>query len=241
MTTVEETPTSQPRDYSNKPPQRQRRKSRRRGGGDGGNKTSQWDTTLNLPEIDESIASINISELQSLPRNTLINIAEESFDIETASGLAKQDLIFNILEKQSEKSGAIYSSGTLAVVDDGFGFLRGERLLPGANDIYVPQGLVKRNGLRNGDSISGQVRQPRSGSDKYYGLVEVTQVNGMSPEEAALRPDFDSLTAIFPDDMFHLETSTEEVSQRMIDLFSPVGKGQRGLIVSPPKAGKTYF
>ena len=241
MTTVEETPTSQPRDYSSKPPQRQRRKSRRRGGGDGGNKASQWDTTVNLPEIDESVASIDISQLQSFPRNTLIQIAEENFEIETASGLAKQDLIFNILEKQSEKGGAIYSSGTLAVVDDGFGFLRGERLLPGANDIYVPQGLVKRNGLRNGDSISGQVRQPRSGSDKYYGLVEVNQVNGMSPDEAALRPDFDSLTAVFPDDMFHLETSTEEVSQRMIDLFSPVGKGQRGLIVSPPKAGKTLL
>ncbi len=109
MTTVEENPTSQPRDYSSKPPQRQRRKSRRRGGGDGGNKASQWDTTVNLPEIDESVASIDISELQSFPRNTLIQIAEENFEIETASGLAKQDLICNIIEKQSEKGGAIYS------------------------------------------------------------------------------------------------------------------------------------
>ena len=125
----------------------------------------------------------------------------------------------------------------LAVVDDGFGFLRGERLLPGPNDIYVSQGLVKRHGLRNGDSVSGQVRQPRGG-DKYYGLMSVTDVNHMDPQKAALRPDFDALTAIFPDDMFHLESGAGEISQRMIDLFSPVGKGQRGLIVSPPKAGK---
>lgn len=244
MTTTEDTTSSPSRDYSSKSPQRPRRKSRRRGGGDegrgNGSKTSQWDPSSNMPEIDETVPAINISDLQLLSRNSLIEIAEKRFEIDTASGLPKQDLILGVLEKQAEKLGAIFSSGVLAVVDDGFGFLRGERLLPGPNDIYVSQGLVKRHGLRNGDSVSGQVRQPRGG-DKYYGLMSVTDVNHMDPQKAALRPDFDALTAIFPDDMFHLESGAGEISQRMIDLFSPVGKGQRGLIVSPPKAGKSLL
>ena len=246
MTTTEDTTSSSSpsRDFSSKPPQRPRRKSRRRGGGDesrgSGTKTSQWDPSSNMPEIDESVPAVDISNLQLLSRNSLIELAEQQFKIETASGLPKQDLILGILEKQSEKLGTILSSGVLAVVDDGFGFLRGERLLPGPNDIYVSQGLVKRHGLRNGDSVAGQVRQPRGG-DKYYGLMSVTDVNHMDPEKAALRPDFDALTAIFPDDMFHLESGAGEISQRMIDLFAPVGKGQRGLIVSPPKAGKSLL
>ena len=125
-------------------------------------------------------------------------------------------------------------------MDDGFGFLRGERLIPGPNDVYVSQSQVRRFGLRNGDYVTGQVRQPKD-SEKYYGLLRVDAVNGIDPEEAKRRPDFDGLTPIFPNRMLRLETAQHEVGQRMVDLFSPVGRGQRGLIVSPPKAGKTML
>ena len=128
----------------------------------------------------------------------------------------------------------------LAVVDDGFGFLRGERLVPGPNDVYVSQSQIRRFALRNGDYVTGQVRQPKD-SEKYYGLLRVEAVNGVDPETAKRRPNFEELTPIFPDDMMQLETDSTEISQRLVDLFAPVGRGQRGLIVSPPKAGKTML
>ena len=128
----------------------------------------------------------------------------------------------------------------LAVVDDGFGFLRGERLVPGANDVYVSQSQIRRFALRNGDYVTGQVRQPKD-SEKYYGLLRVEAVNGVDPEVAQRRPNFEELTPIFPDDMMALETDSTELSQRIVDIFAPVGRGQRGLIVSPPKAGKTML
>ena len=148
--------------------------------------------------------------------------------------------MFRILQDQAERNGNIFSGGVLTIVDDGFGFLRGERLLPGANDVYVSQSQVRRFGLRGGDYVTGQVRQPKD-SEKYYGLLRVDAVNGMDPEEAKRRPDFDTLTPIFPNRKLTLETDSGELSQRMVDLFAPIGRGQRALIVSPPKAGKTML
>ncbi|HJM89532.1 MAG TPA: transcription termination factor Rho [Dehalococcoidia bacterium] len=184
-------------------------------------------------------APLNISELEKRSRDELIEFGVGQ-EIENAAALPTQDLIFRILQAQAEQRGNIFSGGVLTVVDDGFGFLRGERLLPGPNDVYVSQTQIKRFGLRSGDYVTGQVRQPKD-SEKYYGLLRVDAVNGMDPEEAKRRVDFDTLTPIFPNRMIHLETDHAELSQRMVDLFAPIGRGQRALIVSPPKAGKTML
>ncbi len=184
-------------------------------------------------------SSANLAELERRPREELIDLAA-SLGIENAAGLPKQELVFRVLQDQAERQGNIFSGGVLSVVDDGFGFLRGERLIPGANDVYVSQTQIRRFGLRNGDYVTGQVRQPKD-SEKYYGLLRVEAVNGLDPEEAKRRPYFENLTPIFPNKQIHLETDSAEVSQRIVDLFAPVGRGQRGLIVSPPKAGKTML
>src|SRR5690606_12516798 len=189
---------------------------------------------------DPNIPAVNIAELEAQPREQLIELAERDYEVENAAGFPTNELIFRILMRQAERNGTIYSGGVLTVVDDGFGFLRGERLLPGPNDVYVSQSQIRRFGLRSGDYVTGQVRQPKE-SEKYYGLLRVEAVNGMDPEEAKRRPDFDTLTPILPNRMLRLETNAGEISQRMVDLFAPVGRGQRGLIVSPPKAGKTML
>jgi len=191
------------------------------------------------PEIDESVPAVNISELDEMQRNQLVDLGND-FEVENASGIPRQELIYRILQKQARRNGAIFSGGILNVVDDGFGFLRSERLRPGPNDVYVSQTQVRRFGLRSGDYVSGQVRQPKE-SEKYYGLLKVETVNGVDPEVAKRRPEFDALTPIFPNKMLRLSTTADELSQRMVDLFSPIGRGQRGLIVSPPKAGKTML
>ncbi|RLT38745.1 MAG: transcription termination factor Rho [Chloroflexi bacterium] len=238
------------RDLASDVPNRTRRRpaGRRPGGNNGGGggrngngRPPQGDPSLEqLPDIDPTIPVLHISELEMRPREDLIEMAEEEFEIDGAGGMLQQELIFRILEAQAERNGTIFSGGVLNVVDDGFGFLRGERLLPGPNDVYVSQSQIRRFGLRSGDYVTGQVRQPKT-SEKYYGLLRVDAVNGMDPEEAKRRPDFDAMTPIFPNRKFRLETVQHEVSQRTVDLFSPVGKGQRGLIVSPPKAGKTML
>ena len=140
-----------------------------------------------------------------------------------------------------ERENAIFTGGILEIVDDGYGFLRGESLLPGTNDVYVSQSQIRRFGLRTGDYVTGQVRPPKD-SEKYYGLLRVENVNGLDPEVAKNRPHFENLTAIFPNQMIDLETAnTTDMSGRLINLISPIGRGQRGLIVSPPKAGKTFL
>jgi len=139
-----------------------------------------------------------------------------------------------------ERETAITTGGILEVVDDGYGFLRGESLLPGANDVYVSQSQIRRFGLRTGDYVTGQVRPPKD-SEKYYGLLRVESVNGLDPEVARNRPHFGDFTAIFPNQMIDLETPSADLSGRLINLISPIGRGQRGLIVSPPKAGKTFL
>jgi transcription termination factor Rho len=142
---------------------------------------------------------------------------------------------------QAERDSAILTGGILDIVDDGYGFLRGESLLPGHNDVYVSQSQIRRFGLRTGDYVRGTVRPPKD-SEKYYGLLRVEDVNGLEPEVAKQRPYFENLTAIFPNQMIDLEiVGNADMSGRLINLISPIGRGQRGLIVSPPKAGKTFL
>ncbi len=210
------------------------------GGGGRTGRIPQADPSLEpMPDIDPSIPALSIADLETRTRDELIALADE-LAVENAAAYPKTEMVFRILEAQAERRGTIFSGGVLQVVEDGFGFLRGDRLLPGANDVYVSQSQVRRFGLRSGDYVTGQVRQPKS-SEKYYGLLRVDAVNGVDPEEAKRRPDYDALTPIFPNRMLALETSQHEVSQRMVDLFAPIGRGQRGLIVSPPKAGKTML
>ncbi len=189
---------------------------------------------------DPNVPPVNIAELDDLPREKLIDLATETFEVDNAGGMPRNEIIYRILQSQARRNGTIYSGGVINIVDDGFGFLRGDSLRPGPNDVYVSQSQIRRFGLRSGDYVTGQVRQPKD-SEKYYGLLRVETVNGVDPEVAKRRPDFDSLTAIFPNKMLRLSTTPEEISQRMVDLFAPIGRGQRGLIVSPPKAGKTML
>jgi transcription termination factor Rho len=140
----------------------------------------------------------------------------------------------------AERETAISTGGILEIVDDGYGFLRGESLLPGNSDVYVSQSQIRRFGLRTGDYVRGQVRPPKD-SEKYYGLLRVDDCNGLDPETAKNRPHFEDFTAIFPNEMINLEIEgNPDMTGRLINLISPIGRGQRGLIVSPPKAGKTY-
>ena len=180
---------------------------------------------------------LNISELEQKSLPELRTMARD-VSIPKYSRLKKQDLIIGLLRQQAEQRGNQLRGGVLEVVEDGIGFLRAESYLPGSNDIYVSQSQIKRFGLRTGDMVIGQVRSPKD-SEKYYGLLRVDAVNGLNPDDIKKRPYFESLTPIFPEERFNLETSPNILSTRMLNLIAPIGKGQRGLIVSPPKAGKT--
>jgi transcription termination factor Rho len=186
------------------------------------------------------MAPLNIAELEQKSREQLAEIAIE-MDLEEASVLRKTDLIFRLLQAQAEARGHVFSGGFLEVSDDGnYGFLRGESMLPGPHDIYVSQSQLRKFALRPGDYVTGQVRHPKD-NEKYYGLLKVEAVNGMDPETAKRRPFFENLTAIFPKEQLKLETTPDNLTHRLIDLIAPIGRGQRGLIVSPPKAGKTML
>jgi transcription termination factor Rho len=152
--------------------------------------------------------------------------------------LKKDDLILRLLKANAEGQGFIFGGGVLEIVQDGIGFLRSDHLLPGPDDVYVSQSQIRRFGLRTGDMVIGQVRPPKE-TEKYFGLLRVEAVNGLDPEAAKKRPDFERLTPIFPDKLLRLETTRDILTTRLMDLLAPVGRGQRGLIVSPPKAGKT--
>ena len=185
----------------------------------------------------DTIHVLNLSELESMNLSELRAFAQES-GVSGYSNLKKQDLIFRLLQAQAESQGNIFAEGVLEIVEDGYGFLRQQRFLPGPNDIYVSTSQIRRFGLRTGDLIAGQVRPPKD-NEKYFGLLRVEAVNGVDPDTAKLRPHFEDLTPIYPQQIFRLETGPQSVSGRLIDLVSPIGKGQRGLIVAPPKAGKT--
>jgi transcription termination factor Rho len=154
------------------------------------------------------------------------------------SRLKKTDLIFRLLRAKAESQGLIFGGGVLEIVQDGIGFLRSNHFLPGPEDVYVSSSQIRRFGLRTGDMVIGQVRPPKD-TEKYYGLLRVETVNGQDPETAKNRPTFESLTPIFPNRRYQLETKPTLLTTRLLDLIAPIGRGQRGLIVSPPKAGKT--
>ncbi|MFW5692299.1 MAG: transcription termination factor Rho [Chloroflexota bacterium] len=180
---------------------------------------------------------MDITQLETKNLEELRQLAREA-GVPRYSRLKKQDLILGLLRSEAERRGHKLRGGILEVMEDGMGFLRADKYLPGPNDIYVSQSQVKRFGLRTGDMVIGQVRPPKD-SEKYYGLLRVDAVNGLNPEDVKTRPHFEELTPIFPLERFDLETSPRVISTRMLNLIAPVGKGQRGLIVSPPKAGKT--
>ncbi|MFQ5409340.1 MAG: transcription termination factor Rho [Anaerolineales bacterium] len=180
---------------------------------------------------------MDIAELESKTLDQLRGIAK-GMSIAGYTRLKKDDLILRLLGANAEKNGLALRGGVLEVVDEGMGFLRSDHYLPGSNDIYVSQSQIRRFGLRTGDMVVGQVRPPKD-SEKYFGLIRVEAVNGLDPEDAKSRPGFEKLTPIFPEERFNLETDRVTVSTRMLNLIAPIGKGQRGLIVSPPKAGKT--
>ncbi len=187
----------------------------------------------------ESRTLLSLAELEGRSLDELHDTAKE-LDITGYSRLRKQDLAFRILQAQTEQEGNIFKRGVLDIMEDGFGFLRLNGYLPGPNDIYVSQSQVRRFALRTGDEVVGQVRQPKDG-EKYFSLLRVEAVNGMDAETAKKRPNFGDLVPIFPDEMFNLETTQQVLSTRLLNLVAPIGRGQRGLIVSPPKAGKTML
>ena len=180
---------------------------------------------------------MNISTLTNKTLPELRNLARDQH-VPRFSRLKKQDLIIGLLRQDAERRGHQLRGGVLEIVDDGIGFLRAEGYLPGKNDIYVSQSQIKRFHLRTGDWVIGQVRPPRD-SERYYGLLRVDAVNGLNPHEVRNRANFERLTPVFPDVRFNLETHPRIMSTRMLNLIAPIGFGQRGLIVSPPKAGKT--
>ncbi len=184
---------------------------------------------MNLTELKEK----NISELTSLAKD---------MNIEGAAGMRRQDLIFAILQTQAEKNGFIYGSGVLETLADGFGFLRAPdyNYLPGPDDIYVSPSQIRRFNLRTGDIVSGQIRPPKE-SERYFALLKVESVNYEDPEIAREKILFDNLTPIFPTEKVKLEYHPEDYSTRVMDLITPIGKGQRGLIVAPPRTGKTML
>jgi len=181
--------------------------------------------------------ALNIVELEAMTLSELREMAKEQ-EISGYSRLKKQDLIIRLLRAKAEQMGYIFSGGVLEIVQEGIGCLRSDHLLPGPEDVYVSQSQIRRFGLRTGDLVIGQVRPPKD-TEKYYGLLRVEAVNGLDPETAKRRPHFNSLTPIFPQEMFRLETKPHILATRLIDMIAPIGRGQRGLIVSPPKAGKT--
>ena len=193
-----------------------------------------------LAEIAPSaVGEWSVAEFEAKSQEELLELAGE-WGILTPQRLRRPDLVYRLLQAQTEQQGNVFGSGVLDIIDDGYGFLRQERFLPGPEDVYVSQSQIRKFGLRTGDFVSGQVRPPKE-SEKFFSLLRVEVINGMSPEEARNRPHFDSLTPIFPMEILKLETRPDVLSTRLVDLVAPIGRGQRGLIVSPPKAGKTLL
>ena len=184
---------------------------------------------------------MNIEDIKRLPISELNNMAKD-LEVPGASGMRRQDLIFAILQAQAEQNGVISGSGVLEILPDAFGFLRAVdyNYLPSPDDIYISPSQIRRFNLRTGDTISGEVRPPKEG-EKYFALLKVDEVNFESLEQARDKILFDNLTPLYPDQKLNLEFDPENYSTRMLDLFAPIGKGQRALIVSPPRAGKTVL
>ena len=193
------------------------------------------------PSGVNSTDTLDIAKLQHMKISDLHNLAKE-LGINGISGLRKQELIFKIIKAKSQKEGYMFGEGVLEVLPDGFGFLRSPNYnyLPSPDDIYVSPSQIRRFALRTGDTVTGQVRPPKEG-EKYFALLKVEAINHQPPEEGKDRILFDNLTPLYPNERFILETVPEEVTTRIIDLITPIGKGQRGLIVAPPYSGKTII
>ncbi|MFH1028791.1 MAG: Rho termination factor N-terminal domain-containing protein, partial [Pseudomonadota bacterium] len=184
---------------------------------------------------------MNLQELKGKKISELNTIARD-LNIEGASSLRKQDLIFAILNAQTEQNGSIFGEGVLETLQDGFGFLRATdyNYLPGPDDIYVSPSQIRRFNLRTGDTVSGQIRPPKEG-ERYFALLKVESVNHEPPEVARDKILFDNLTPLYPQEKLTLETTPDNMPMRVIELVAPIGKGQRGLIVAPPRTGKTVL
>ena len=185
--------------------------------------------------------TLNLIELKKKDINSLIKIARE-YNIENANSMRVQDLIFALLQAQTKQNGVIYGSGVLETLPDGFGFLRAPdyNYLPGPDDIYVSPSQIRRFNMRTGDTISGHIRPPKE-SERYYALLKVEEVNFRSPDQAFEKILFDNLTPLYPEERLSLERGDKDLTTRVIDLAAPIGKGQRGLIVAPPRTGKTMI
>ncbi|HXM40098.1 MAG TPA: Rho termination factor N-terminal domain-containing protein, partial [Bryobacteraceae bacterium] len=185
--------------------------------------------------------TLDLVELKDMSIQRLNQVAKD-MNVAGAAGLRKQELIFKILQTQAEKSGLIFSEGVLECLPDGFGFLRAPEYnyLPGPDDVYVSPSQIRRFDLRTGDTISGQIRPPKEG-ERYFALIKVDAINFEPPEEARNKIFFDNLTPLYPNERIKLETARDNFSGRVMDLLTPIGKGQRGLIVSPPRTGKTML
>ena len=205
------------------------------------NKSKDYDEYDEAEENYEGGAFLDISDLKEMNISKLTQIAKD-LDVPGATGMRKQELIFKILQAQTEKSGLIFSEGVLETLPDGFGFLRAPEYnyLPGPDDIYVSPSQIRKFDLRTGDTISGQIRPPKEG-ERYFALIKVEAINFEQPEIARDKIFFDNLTPLYPNEHLKAETNTENVSGCVIDMFTPIGKGQRGLIVAPPRTGKTML
>lgn len=181
---------------------------------------------------------MDLAELESKTGEELLELAKQ-FNIEDGA-LKREDLIYKILEAVAQQQGFVLVTGLLEITPDGYGFLRQQGTRPSPGDVYVSQSQIRRFALRTGDMVTGQARPPKEG-ERYFGLIRVEAVNGVEPEQTRNRPHFDNLTPVFPNQHIRLETTPQNLSGRLIDLIAPIGRGQRGLIVSPPKAGKTFL
>ena len=244
------------------PRQQQRREGRHQGGrgrqGDGGregrqhNRQQQAQRHAGLPQDDGEFEPrpqqggrdaevVNLSALKEMSVQQLTQVAQE-LEIPGATGLRKQDLIFEILRGRAEKSGMLFSEGVLEVLPDGFGFLRAPdyNYLAGPDDVYVSPSQIRKFDLHTGDTVSGQIRPPKEG-ERYFALIKVEAVNFEPPERTRDKIFFENLTPLYPQERITLETSGDNLSARVLDLMTPIGKGQRGLIVAPPRTGKTML
>src|SRR5688572_29874986 len=185
----------------------------------------------------------NLADLKEMSISKLTQIAK-SMDVPGATGMRKQELIFKVLAAQTEKSGLIFSEGVLETLPDGFGFLRAPEYnyLPGSDDIYVSPSQIRKFDLRTGDTVSGQIRPPKEG-ERYFALIKVEAINFEAPEQSREKIFFDNLTPLYPDEQLsmEIEKDPDKISARVIDLVTPIGKGQRALIVAPPRTGKTML
>lgn len=188
-----------------------------------------------------AVEKLDLAELKKRTINELLSLAR-GMSVEGISGLKKQDLIFQILRSQTEKNGNIFSSGVLEILPEGFGFLRSQNYnyLPGPDDIYVSPSQIRLFGLRTGDYVTGQIRPPKDG-ERFYALLRIEAVNYDNPEKLQKRILFDNLTPIYPNKRINLETTSENIDTRIINIMTPLGKGQRALIVAPPRTGKTIL